>query len=137
FAWLKDKGVTAIITGERGDGQLTRYGIEEYVSDCVILLDNRVEEQITTRRLRVVKYRGSAHGTNEYPFLIDDRGISVMPITSARLGHAVSEDPVPSGIADLDRMLGLGGYFRGSSVLVSGLAGTGKSTFASYFVDAA
>ena len=118
FAWLKDKGVTAIITAERGDGQLTRYGIEEYVSDCVILLDNRVEEQITTRRLRVIKYRGSAHGTNEYPFIIDDEGISVMPITSAGLGHHISQEPVPTGVRSLDEMLGVGGYYRGSSVLI-------------------
>ena len=103
FSWLKDKGVTAIITGERGDGQLTRYGIEEYVSDCVILLDHRVQDQITTRRLRVVKYRGSAHGTNEYPFLIDKRGISVLPITAAGLGHQVSDEIVPTGVGDLDR----------------------------------
>jgi len=137
FAWLKDKGVTAIITGERGDGQLTRYGIEEYVSDCVILLDNRVQDQVTTRRLRVVKYRGSAHGTNEYPFLIDDQGVSVLPITSAGLGHAISSETVPTGVADLDAMLGIGGYFRGASVLISGLAGTGKSTFGASFVDAA
>jgi len=137
FAWLKDKGVTAIITGERGDGQLTRYGIEEYVSDCVILLDNRVEEQITTRRLRVVKYRGSAHGTNEYPFLIDDRGISVMPITSAGLGHKISLESISTGVSGLDAMLGRGGYFRGSSVLISGLAGTGKSTFGAAFINAA
>lgn len=137
FAWLKDKGVTAIITGERGDGQLTRYGIEEYVSDCVILLDNRVDEQITTRRLRVVKYRGSAHGTNEYPFLIDDRGISVMPITSAGLGHKISHESVSTGVPGLDAMLGRGGYFRGSSVLISGLAGTGKSTFGAAFINAA
>lgn len=137
FAWLKDKGVTAIITGERGDGQLTRYGIEEYVSDCVILLDNRVEEQITTRRLRVVKYRGSAHGTNEYPFLIDDRGISVMPITSAGLGHKISLESISTGVPGLDAMLGRGGYFRGSSVLISGLAGTGKSTFGAAFINAA
>lgn len=137
FAWLKDKGVTAIITGERGDGQLTRYGIEEYVSDCVILLDNRVEDQVTTRRLRVVKYRGSAHGTNEYPFLIDQQGISVLPITSAELGHRISREIVSSGVAGLDDMLGLHGYFRGSSVLISGLAGTGKSTFGGAFVDAA
>ncbi|BDU19020.1 circadian clock protein KaiC [Dyella sp. GSA-30] len=137
FAWLKDKGVTAIITGERGDGQLTRYGIEEYVSDCVILLDNRVDEQITTRRLRVVKYRGSAHGTNEYPFLIDDRGISVMPITSAGLGHKISRESVSTGVPGLDAMLGRGGYFRGSSVLISGLAGTGKSTFGAAFINAA
>src|ERR1700761_1603522 len=137
FAWLKDKGVTAIITGERGDGQLTRYGMEEYVSDCVILLDNRVQEQVTTRRLRVVKYRGSAHGTNEYPFLIDDEGISVLPITSAGLGHAISDESVPTGVKDLDAMLGIGGYFKGSSVLISGLAGTGKSTFGAAFADAA
>ena len=137
LAWLKDKGVTAIITGERGDGQLTRYGIEEYVSDCVILLDNRVEEQVTTRRLRVVKYRGSAHGTNEYPFLIDDQGISVLPITSAGLGHAISSEPISTGIPNLDAMLGIGGYYRGSSVLISGLAGTGKSSFGAAFVDAA
>jgi circadian clock protein KaiC len=137
FKWLKDRGVTAIITGERGEGQLTRYGIEEYVSDCVILLDNRVQEQVMTRRLRVVKYRGSAHGTNEYPFLIDDEGISILPITSAGLSHNVSPEPVPTGIPGLDRMLGIGGYYRGSSILVSGLAGTGKSTFGASFVDAA
>lgn len=137
FAWLKDKGVTAIVTGERSEGQLTRYGIEEYVSDCVILLDNRVQDQVTTRRLRVVKYRGSAHGTNEYPFLIDDQGISVMPITSAGLAHHISPDPVPTGVSGLDAMLGIGGYYRGSSILVSGLAGTGKSTFGATFVDAA
>ncbi len=137
FAWLKDKGVTAIITGERGDGQLTRYGIEEYVSDCVILLDNRVQEQVTTRRLRVVKYRGSAHGTNEYPFLIDEEGISVLPITSAALGHAIFDDAVSTGVEGLDAMLGIGGYYHGSSVLISGLAGTGKSTFGASFADAA
>lgn len=137
FAWLKEKGVTAIITGERGEGQLTRYGIEEYVSDCVILLDNRVDEEVTTRRLRVVKYRGSAHGTNEYPFLIDEEGISIMPITSAGLGHQISQDAVSSGVDDLDAMLGIGGYYRGSSVLISGLAGTGKSTFGASFAEAA
>ncbi|MBV1688249.1 circadian clock protein KaiC [Novosphingobium sp. G106] len=136
FAWIKDKGVTAIITAERGEGQLTRYGIEEYVSDCVILLDNRVLDQVTTRRLRVVKYRGSAHGTNEYPFLIDDRGISVMPITSASLEHQTSSEVVPTGIAGLDKMFGIGGFFRGSSVLISGLAGTGKSTFSAAFANA-
>ena len=136
FGWLKEKGVTAIITAERGEGQLTRYGIEEYVSDCVILLDNRVEEQVVTRRLRVVKYRGSAHGTNEYPFLIDDEGISVLPITSAGLAHAISNEAVPTGIPDLDAMLGRGGYYKGSSVLISGLAGTGKSTFGAAFADA-
>jgi circadian clock protein KaiC len=137
FRWLKDKGVTAIITAERGEGQLTRFGIEEYVSDCVILLDNRIQDQVVTRRLRVVKYRGSAHGTNEYPFLIDDEGISVLPITSAGLGHAISDQAVPTGVKDLDAMLGIGGYFKGSSILISGLAGTGKSTFGAAFADAA
>ncbi len=137
FGWLKDKGVTAIITAERGEGQLTRFGIEEYVSDCVILLDNRVQDQVVTRRLRVVKYRGSAHGTNEFPFLIDDEGISVLPITSAGLGHAISDEVVSTGVKDLDAMLGRGGYFKGSSVLISGLAGTGKSTFGAAFADAA
>ena len=136
FAWLKDRGVSAIITGERGEGQLTRYGIEEYVSDCVILLDNRVHDQVTTRRLRIVKYRGSSHGTNEYPFLIDDRGVSVMPITSAGLQHKISSDIVPSGVADLDAMFGRRGFYRGSSVLLSGLAGTGKSTFSAWFANA-
>ena len=135
FGWLKEKGVTAIITAERGEGQLTRFGIEEYVSDCVILLDNRVQEQVVTRRLRVVKYRGSAHGTNEYPFLIDDEGISVLPITSAGLGHTISDESIPTGVADLDAMLGIGGYFKGSSILISGLAGTGKSTFGATFAD--
>jgi circadian clock protein KaiC len=137
FGWLKDKGVTAIITAERGEGQLTRFGIEEYVSDCVILLDNRVQEQVVTRRLRVIKYRGSAHGTNEYPFLIDDEGISVLPITSAGLGHAISDEAVPTGVKDLDAMLGIGGYFKGSSVLISGLAGTGKSTLGAAFAETA
>ncbi len=136
FAWLKERGITTIVTGERGDGQLTRYGIEEYVSDCVILLDNRVRDQITTRRLRVVKYRGSSHGTNEYPFFIDERGISVLPITAAGLDHQASQQIIPSGIDGLDRMLAKGGFYRGSSVLVSGLAGTGKTTFASSFIDA-
>ena len=136
FGWLKDRGVTAVITGERGEGQLTRYGIEEYVSDCVILLDNRVHDQVTTRRLRIVKYRGSSHGTNEYPFLIDARGVSVMPITSAGLAHKISSEIVPTGVADLDAMFGLGGYFRGSSILLSGLAGTGKSTFSAWFANA-
>ena len=137
FSWLKDRGVTAIITGERGDGQLTRFGIEEYVSDCVILLDNRVQDQITTRRLRIVKYRGSAHGTNEYPFLIDDKGISVLPVTSAALEHKVSSEIVSTGVGGLDAMLGLGGFFKGASILISGLAGTGKSTFGASFVNGA
>ena len=136
FGWLKDRGVTAVITGERGEGQLTRYGIEEYVSDCVILLDNRVLDQVTTRRLRIVKYRGSSHGTNEYPFLIDDRGISVMPITAAGLQHKISSDIVPTGVSGLDAMFGRGGYYRGSSILISGLAGTGKSTFSAWFANA-
>src|SRR5262249_16775044 len=136
FEWLKDKGVTAIITGERGEGQLTRHGLEEYVSDCVILLDNRVHDHITTRRLRVVKYRGSAHGTNEYPFLIDEQGISVMPVTSAGLDHPASQERISSGIADLDEMLEGKGFFRGSTVLVSGMAGSGKSSVVASFADA-
>jgi len=137
FEWLKNSGVTAIVTGERGEGQLTRYGIEEYISDCVVLLDNRVVDQVTTRRLRVVKYRGSAHGTNEYPFLIDEQGISVFPVTSAGLNHRTSDEVVSSGITQLDEMFDRRGYFRGSSVLISGLAGTGKTTFAAGFIDAA
>ncbi|MEN0108084.1 MAG: circadian clock protein KaiC [Pseudomonas sp.] len=136
FYWLKERGVTAVVTGERGEGLLTRFGIEEYVSDCVILLDNRVAEQITTRRLRVVKYRGSSHGTNEYPFFIDEQGITVMPITGVELGHQALDEVVPTGIAGLDRMLDRSGYFRGSSVLVTGLAGTGKTTFAASFASA-
>ena len=137
FGWLKDRGLTTVITGERGDGALTRQGLEEYVSDCVILLDNRVEDQITTRRLRVVKYRGSAHGTNEYPFLIDEGGISVLPVTSTNLRHFASSEVVPTGIASLDAMFGPGGFFKGSSVLVSGVAGTGKTTITSHVLDAA
>ena len=137
FRWLKDKGVTAIVTGERGDGTLTRQGLEEYVSDCVILLDHRVREQISTRRLQVIKYRGSTHGTNEYPFLIDEQGISVLPITSLGLEHKASSERVSSGVPRLDTMLGGKGYFRGTSVLVSGMAGTGKSSLAAHFVDAA
>jgi circadian clock protein KaiC len=137
FRWLKAKGVTAIITGERGDGMLTRQGLEEYVSDCVIVLDHRVSEQTSSRRLRVVKYRGSIHGTNEYPFLIDADGISVLPVTSLRLKHKSSSDRVSSGVARLDSMLGGKGYFRGSSVLISGTAGTGKSSLAAHFADAA
>jgi circadian clock protein KaiC len=136
FEWLKTRGVTAIITGERGEGQLTRYGIEEYISDCVVLLDNRVVDQVTTRRLRVVKYRGSAHGTNEYPFLIDEQGISVFPVTSAGLDHQTSDEVVSSGIEQLDAMFDRRGYFRASSILISGLAGTGKTTFAASFIDA-
>jgi circadian clock protein KaiC len=137
FRWLKDKGVTAIVTAERGDGKLTRHGLEEYVSDCVILLDHRVIDQISTRRMRIVKYRGSVHGTNEYPFLIDNEGISVLPITSTSLDHDVSGRRISSGVARLDTMLGGRGYYRGSSVLVSGTAGTGKSSLCAHFVDAA
>ncbi|WP_259092257.1 circadian clock protein KaiC [Mucilaginibacter dorajii] len=136
FNFLKEKGVTAIITGEKGDGSsLTRQGLEEYVSDCVILLDHRVINQISTRRLRVVKYRGSQHGTNEYPFLIDEEGISVLPVTSLKLEKEVSSERVSSGIAALDDMLGGKGFFKGSSVLVSGTAGTGKTSIAAYFAN--
>jgi circadian clock protein KaiC len=137
FVWLKDRGVTAVITAERGDGALTRHGIEEYVSDCVIVLDHDVSEDSATRRLRVLKYRGSIHGTNQYPFLIGKRGISVQPITSLLLQHSVSRERVSTGVDRLDVMLGGGGPFRGSSVLVSGTAGTGKSTLAAQFCDAA
>src|SRR5215471_20762477 len=137
FRWLKDRGVTAVITAEQGEGTLTRHGLEEYVSDCVILLDHRVREQISTRRLRVVKYRGSSHGTNEYPFLIDEQGISVLPITAINLAYPASHELVSTGIDQLDRMLGGTGYFRGSSLLVSGTAGTGKTSIAAHFVDAA
>jgi circadian clock protein KaiC len=137
FRWLKDRGMTTIITGERGDGDLTRQGLEEYVSDCVILLDHRVNDALSTRRLRIIKYRGTTHGTNEYPFLIDASGISVLPITSLRLTHPASEERVSSGIAGLDEMLGGKGYYRGSSILVSGTSGTGKTSIAALFVDAA
>jgi circadian clock protein KaiC len=136
FAWLKDRGVTAVITAERGDGVLTRHGIEEYVSDCVIVLDHRVTDQTSIRRLRVLKYRGSLHGTNEYPFLISESGVSVMPITSLGLQHTVSEEHMSTGVSRLDVMLGAGGFYRGSTVLVSGTAGTGKSTLAAQFCDA-
>ena len=136
FRFLKDRGVTAVITAERGDGTLTRQGLEEYVSDCVILLDHRVDEQLSTRRLRVVKYRGTSHGTNEYPFLIDEHGISVLPVTSLGLRHHVGTERVTSGVARLDAMLGGHGYYRGSSILVSGTAGSGKSTLAAHFADA-
>jgi circadian clock protein KaiC len=137
FQWLKDKGVTAIITGEKGEKTLTRQGLEEYVSDCVIVLDHRVINQISTRRLRIVKYRGSLHGTNEYPFLIDDDGISVLPVTSLRLDKPVTFDTISSGIPALDKMFSRGGVYRGSSILTSGTAGTGKTSIASSFVDAA
>ena len=137
FRWLKDKGVTAVITGERGDGTLTRHGLEEYVSDCVILLDHRVIDQVSTRRLRIVKYRGTAHGTNEYPFLIDEDGITVLPITSLGLEHEVSDERISTGVPRLDAMLGGEGYYRGSSVLVSGTAGSGKTSLAAHFAGAA
>ncbi len=136
FEWLKSKEVTAIITAERGDGTLTRYGLEEYVADCVILLDNRVHDQLSTRRLRIVKYRGSAHGTNEYPFLIDEKGFTVMPITSSGLAHEAPTERHTSGVPDLDEMLEGKGYYKGSSILVSGSAGSGKTTLAAHFVDA-
>jgi len=137
FRWLKDKGVTTVITGERGDGALTRNGIEEYVSDCVILLDHRIEKQMSTRRLRIIKYRGTVHGTDEYPFLIDETGFSVLPITSVGLDYDVSDERVSSGIPRLDTMLEGQGFFRASTILVSGSAGTGKTIIASQFVDAA
>ena len=137
FMWLKEKGVTALVTGEQGDGPLTRQGLEEYVSDCVILLDHRVVNQISTRRLRIVKYRGSLHGTNEYPFLIDGDGITVLPVTSLRLDRPVSSQRVSSGIRSLDGMFGGRGFYRGSSILVSGMAGTGKTSIAACFVHEA
>jgi len=137
FRWLKDKGVTAIITGESGVDTISRQGLEEYVSDCVILLDNRVEDQIGTRRLRIVKYRGSLHGTNEYPFLIDEDGLSLTPITKAALNYHAASGRVSTGIPRLDTMLGSKGFYRGSSVMYSGTAGTGKSSFLAHFADAA
>ncbi|MBP7528897.1 MAG: circadian clock protein KaiC [Syntrophorhabdaceae bacterium] len=137
FRFLKEKRVTAIVTAERGTERFTRHGLEEYVADCVILLDHRVTEQISTRRLRVAKYRGSAHGTNEYPFLIDQEGISILPVTSLGLDHGVSSKRISTGIDRLDAMFGGKGYFRGSSILVSGTAGTGKSTMAAHFAEAA
>src|ERR1700709_438796 len=133
FRWLKEKGVTAVITAERGREQLTRHGLEEYVSDCVILLDHRVADQISTRRLRIVKYRGSVHGTNEYPFLIDEDGLSVLPVTSLTLENKVSSQRVSTGIPSLDEMLGGKGFFKGSSILISGTAGTGKTSIAACF----
>ena len=137
FDWLKQKGLTAVITGERGDGSLTRQGLEEYVSDCVILLDHRVDNQISTRRLRIVKYRGTAHGTNEYPFLIDEDGFSVLPVSSLGLGHKVFDQRISTGVPDLDAMLTGGGFYRGSSILLTGVAGSGKSSLACMMADAA
>src|SRR5580693_6033545 len=136
FRWLKDRDLTAILTAERGDGTLTRHGLEEYVSDCVVLLDHRIKDQISARRLRIVKYRGTKHGADEYPFLIDEQGISILPLTSLQLKHVVSNDRVSSGVPDLDAMLEGKGYFRGSSILVSGTAGSGKTTLAASFADA-
>jgi len=136
FRWLKDHGLTTVITAERGtDGSLTRYGLEEYVSDCVVSLDHRVTDQISTRRMRIVKYRGSSHGTDEYPFLIDKKGFSVLPLSSIRLEHRVSKDRISSGIKDLDVMLEDRGFFKGSSILVSGTSGSGKSTLAAHFAN--
>jgi circadian clock protein KaiC len=135
FQWLKDRKVTAVITGEKGSGMLTREGLEEYVSDCVILLDHRVQNQISTRRLRIIKYRGSLHGTNEYPFLIDAEGISVLPVTSLKLEAKVSSKRVSTGIPSMDMMLGGKGFFKGSSILVSGTAGTGKTSIAACFAN--
>jgi circadian clock protein KaiC len=137
FNWLKTKGVTVIITGEQGEKTFTRYGLEEYISDCVIFLDHRMINQVGTRRLRIIKYRGSAHGTNEYPTMIDEGGLSVLPISSLGLNFAVSKQRVSTGVPQLDAMFGGKGYFKGSSVLVSGTAGTGKSSLAAAFVDAA
>jgi circadian clock protein KaiC len=137
FRWLKERGMTVVITGEKGDGTLTRQGLEEYVSDCVIFLDHRVNEQSSTRRLRVVKYRGSTHGTNEYPFLIDENGISILPITSLGLDHKAPTDRISSGIPRLDEMFGGEGYFKGSTILVSGTAGTGKTSVAALLVHSA
>jgi circadian clock protein KaiC len=136
FRWLKERGLTTVVTAERGEGTLTRHGLEEYVSDCVILLDHRISEQTSTRRMRIVKYRGTSHGSDEYPFLIDDQGMSVLPITSLELQHAASGERVSSGIHDLDDMLEGQGYFRGSSILITGTAGTGKTTLATSFAEA-
>ncbi len=137
FRWLKDKRVTAIITAEQGSGTFTRHGLEEYVSDAVIFLDHRVTDQLATRRLRVVKYRGSTHGTNEYPFLIDKNGFHVLPITSIDLSHRATNARISTGLPDLDAMLGGGGFYRGSTILVSGTAGSGKTSLAAHFADAA
>ena len=137
FRWLKDRKLTAVVTGERGQSTLSRHGLEEYISDCVILLDHQVTETVLTRRLRVVKYRGSTHGMNEYPFLIENDGISVLPVTSMYLKHVACNERVSTGVPALDTMFGGEGYFRGSSILVSGTAGTGKTSLTAHFVDAA
>jgi len=135
FRWLKARGVTAVITGERGDNTLTRHGLEEYVSDCVILLDHRVANELATRRLRIIKYRGSSHGNNEYPFNVDETGISLLPLNSMGLTHKAGTERVSSGIQELDQMLSGEGYYRGSSILVTGMAGTGKSSVGAHLVD--
>jgi circadian clock protein KaiC len=135
FDWLKDNRLTTVITAERGERSLTRHGIEEYVSDCVILLDHRIIDDLSTRRLRVIKYRGTAHGTNEYPFLIDEQGMTVVPITSLGLAHVASDKTVSSGLSELDAMLAGKGYFKGSSILLTGGPGTGKTTIAALFAD--
>jgi circadian clock protein KaiC len=137
FRWLKDRGISAVVTGEKGERTLTRYGLEEYIADCVILVDNRITEELSTRRLRIIKYRGSAHGTDEYPFLIGKDGITIFPITSIKTDYRISPERVSTGISGLDAMFGGKGYYRGSSVLVTGTAGTGKTSFAAHFVDAA
>jgi circadian clock protein KaiC len=137
FRWLKGKGVTAIITGEQGEKTLTRYGLEEYVADCVITLAHGSTEQVATRRLRIVKYRGSVHGTNEYPFLIDEQGISILPVTSMGLDHSASTEKIPTGIPRLDTMFTGNGYYRGSSILVSGTSGSGKTSIIAEFINAA
>ncbi|MGD0854300.1 MAG: circadian clock protein KaiC [Dehalococcoidia bacterium] len=135
FRWLKARGVTTVITGERGDNTLTRHGLEEYVSDCVILLDHRVTNELATRRLRIIKYRGSSHGNNEYPFNVDESGISLLPLTSMGLTHKAGTERVSSGIQELDQMLSGEGYYRGSSILVTGMAGTGKSSVGAHLVN--
>ena len=137
FSWLKGQGVTAIVTAERGEGSLTRHGLEEYVADCVISLDHRVDDQIAVRRIRVVKQRGSSHGTNEYPFLIGEDGLTVVPVTSFQLNHPASSEVVSTGIPELDAMVGRGGWYKGSTTMISGESGTGKTTFAAAFGDAA
>jgi len=137
FRWLKDKGLTTVITAEKGESTLTRHGLEEYVSDCVILLDHRIKDQISARRMRIVKYRGTKHGADEYPFLLDEQGISIVPLTSSQLQHTVSNDRVSSGVPDLDEMLEGKGYYRGSSILISGTSGSGKTSLAASFAEAA
>ena len=137
FRWLDDKGVTCILTAEQGEGTLTRHGMEEYLADCVIYLDHRINDQLSTRRLRVIKYRGAPHSTDEFPFLIDEDGICVLPLTSLGLNHQASDERISTGITTLDEMFGGKGFFRGSSILVSGTAGTGKSSIAATFIDAA